>query len=114
MRVEVEGLCADIVSQLFSASDDVAEPEDYIIDTLEDGYVVIRPILVRISRVDDATYLASFEEANIAIPGTDPQDAYQSLVAEILDTFDSLSSEPVLSGAARDQFAVLQSYVAKA
>ena len=85
-----------------------------LIEALEDGYEVLQPIPVKFSMSDDATVLAEFEEANIAMSGTDWQDAYQSLVAEILDTFDALVSEANLSPAAADQLEVLKSYIDKA
>jgi hypothetical protein len=88
-------------------------PEICLINSLEEGYVVLLPIPVQISRSTDGTYLASFEEANIAIGGADPQDAYQSLVAEILDTIDTLIDEPRLSPPAAAQLQVLRNYVFK-
>jgi|BarGraNGADG00312_1021997.scaffolds.fasta_scaffold50502_2 hypothetical protein len=87
--------------------------ESDVIDSLEDGYVVLHPIPVKIRHLDDATYVASFEEANIAISGWNRQDAYQSLFAEILDTFDALVDEPQLSQHAAAQLRVLRSYLAK-
>ena len=85
-----------------------------LIDALEDGYVVLNPIPVEIKRVDDTTYLASFKEANIAMSGFDRQDAYQSLVAEILDTFDALVDERRPSPDAAAQLQVLRTYLGKA
>lgn len=89
-------------------------PEILEIDSLEIGYLVLRPIVVEIRRTDDKTFTASFDEANIAIAGADAQDAYQSLVAEILDVFDALSSEVALSPFAKQQLSVLETYIVKA
>jgi hypothetical protein len=85
-----------------------------VIDELEEGYVVLKSIPYQIRPIDDVTYLASFEEANIAISGFDPQDAFQSLVAEILDTFDALLLEPHLGPDAAAQLQVLRTYIGKA
>lgn len=84
------------------------------IEELEDGYNVTVPIPVTIERVDDKTYQATFEEANIAITGFDGQDAYQSLVAEILDTYDTLVNEPELGRDAAAQLAVLRRHIVQA
>ena len=90
-----------------------AETEEGVIDALEIGYAVSRPIPYRIERVGGGNYEASFTEANIAIGGVDPQDAYQSLVAEILDTFDTLLDEPDLGADAAAQLQTLQQYIVK-
>jgi hypothetical protein len=84
------------------------------IDELEQGYEVLVPISVTIQRIDDRTFEASFDGANIAITGEDAQDAYQSLVAEILDTFDTLIAEPNLGRDAATQLEVLRRHIAKA
>lgn len=89
--------------------------ETLITDLHEEGYALLKPIPITIERIDDADYLASFKEANIAISGSDSQDAFQSLVAEILDTFDSLSEEEENLGRdAAAQFDLLKGYVVKA
>lgn len=90
-----------------------SKAENLAINDLEAGYTVLAPIPVTIELVEDATYLARFDEANIAITGTDKQDAYQSLVAEVLDTFDMLATEANLAPAAAAQLAVLRAYIAK-
>ena len=79
----------------------------------EAGYVVLRPIPVEIKRIGPSDYQASFLEANIAISGSDSQDAYQALVADILDTFDMLTAEPNLSRTAVGQFQILCNYIGK-
>lgn len=84
------------------------------IEELELGYEVLRPIPVEIKRADDSTFVARFAEANIAIGGFDAQDAFQSLVAEILDAFDTLTEEAHLTGSAAEQLRVLRAYIAKA
>lgn len=90
-----------------------ADVEEGVIDRLEVGYAVLSPIPYRIEKIADDNYQASFDEGNIAIGGRDPQDAYQSLVAEILDTFDVLEAEPTLSQDAEAQFRLLRTYIAK-
>ena len=103
--------------------DDHATASDYmsdvdsrpIVDLHEDGYVVLRPIPIKIERVNEGGFLATFSEANIAIGGLDYQDAYQSLVAEILDTFDTLTEEEErLSPDAAAQLQVLRTYIGQA
>ena len=84
--------------------------EEGTIDSLEDGYTLLQPIPYRIERIADGDFLASFVEGNIAIGGLDPQDAYQGLVAEILDTFDTLENEDALSPASAAQLQVLRTY----
>jgi hypothetical protein len=88
--------------------------QSVIIGDLEDGYKVLQPIPIDIEHVDDITFLARFQEANIAIGGVDAQDAYQSLVAEILDTFDALISEERLGPDATAQLHILRTYIVKA
>jgi hypothetical protein len=84
------------------------------ITDLEDGYALIRPIPVQIMREGDGHARASFEEANIAIGGTSDQDAFQSLFAEILDTFDDLcESEQHLGPDAQRQLQLLRTYIVK-
>ena len=85
-----------------------------IVDLNEDGYVVFQPIPIKIERTDDTSFLATFQEANIAMVGVDRQDAYQSLVAEILDTFDVLTGEGHLGPDAAAQLQVLRTYIGKA
>ena len=93
---------------------DVVEPAEDQITSLEEGYAVLRPIPYKIEKIHDGNYQASFREANIAIGGVDEQDAYQSLVAEILDTFDTLTDEPLLVPDLILQLQVLRTYIAKA
>ena len=85
-----------------------------VINTLEDGYPVLKPIPYEIERIADGDFLATFQAANIAISGFDAQDAYQSLVAEILDTFDALVDEPRLGQDAAAQLQILRTYIGKA
>jgi len=83
------------------------------IEDLEVGYLVRQPIPYAIERIGEGDYLASFSEANIAIGGANPQDAYQALVAEILDTFDLLTAEQHLHADAAAQRQVLEMHIVK-
>ena len=84
------------------------------IDRLEVGYALLMPIPYRTERIDDGTYVASFEAANVSISGTSFRDAYQSLIAEILDSFDTLlANETVLGPDAKEQLEVLRRYIGK-
>lgn len=80
----------------------------------EDGYRIRRAIPYEIEQLQPNDFVARFAEANISIGGVDAQDAYQSLVAEILDTLDTLIVEDQLSPAAADQLRILQTYLVKA
>jgi hypothetical protein len=88
-------------------------PNCGVIEYLEDGYDVLQPIPYEIDEINAGDFLASFEEANIAIGGSDPGDAYQALLAEILDTFDALVAEPNLSANAAEQLRILRTYIGK-
>ena len=83
-------------------------------DLGEPGYRLLRPIPAQISEVGPATFEASFAAANIAMVGTDTDDAYQGLVAQVLDTFDGFAeAEPHLGRSAAEELRVLRTYVAK-
>ena len=86
---------------------------DFITDLREAGYSVLRRIPVEIKRIGPTDYEASFSEANIAMSGTSGQDAYQALVADILDTFDTLSAEQNLGPAAAEQLHILNTYIGR-
>lgn len=86
----------------------------WIEDLGEAGYDVLQPIPVEIKRVGLGDFEASFRAANIAISGSDQNDAYQSLVAEILDTFDVLLSEQNLGPDASVQLRILSTYIVRA
>ena len=94
---------------------DTISPDEYVwIDDLGEGvYRVRKPFSVRISRIGVGNFEASFREANIAMSGINRDDAYQALVAEILDTFDILASERVLIPAAVEQRRTLREYIVK-
>lgn len=64
------------------------------IDSLPgEPYTLRRPIPVKIETVGDEDYLASFDEANIAISGETYQEAFQNLVAEVLNSFENFIRE---------------------
>lgn len=86
----------------------------WIDDLGEAGYHVLQPIPVEIRRVGIGEYEASFREANIAISGDDHYDAFQALVAEILETFDVLLRERIPGPDAVEQRQVLDRYIARA
>ena len=86
----------------------------YLFDVGEAGYEVLQPIPYTIERIDDADFIASVESLNVATGGTDWHDAYQALVAALLDTFDALRTElnPVGQDAA-SQLAAFNAYLVK-
>ena len=57
--------------------------------------------------------MAAFREANIAMSGSDNNDAYQALVAEILETFDVLIGERNLGQDAAEQLRILSTYIVR-
>ncbi len=80
----------------------------WIDDLGEAGYRILQPIPVKICRVGIGDCEASFHEANIAMSGSDSNDAFQALVAEILDTFDALPKEQNLGPDAAEQLRFLR------
>lgn len=58
-----------------------------------EAYIVREPIPVMIERLGESDFLARFVQANLAMSGETEQEAFQNLVAEILDAFDALSQE---------------------
>ena len=104
----------DVVAQV--PSDDEPSPhiERVCIDDLgEAGYRILQPIPVEIRRVEIGDFQAWFREANIAMPGSDGNDALQALVAEILETFDVLLSERHLGPDAVEQRRILGTYIVR-
>ena len=100
--------------QLPSAAQALPHIEPTRIDNLgEAGYRILQPIPVEIRRVGIGDFEASFREANIAISGSDSDDAYQALVAEILDTFDGLTEDKNLGISAAEQLRILKTYIVR-
>lgn len=85
----------------------------WIHDLGEAGYEVLRAIPVEIRRVEVGDHEAFFLEANIAMSGRNPDDAFRALVAEILDTFDLLRKERKLGPDAAEQCQVLHRYIVR-
>jgi len=74
----------------------IVAPHDdisYINSLHDDRYELIQSIPVKIERDPEVGWAAWFEEAQIAMPGTDPNDAKQALADSIVDTFEDLSLE---------------------
>ena len=82
-------------------------------DLGEAGYRILQPIPVEIRRVEVGDFQAWFREANIAMAGSDSNDALQALVAEILETFDVLLSERPLGPDAAEQRRILGTYIVR-
>ena len=98
-----------------AANQELPRTEYFSIDDLgEAGYRVLQIIPVEIRRVGIGDFEASFREANIAISGRDQADAYQALVAEILETFDVLLTEQNLGPDATEQRQILRTYIVRA
>ena len=100
--------------QFPSANQALPHIEHKRIDNLgEAGYRILQPIPVEIRRVGIGDFEASFREANIAMPGSDSNDALQALVAEILETFDVLLRERNLVPDAVVQRQILSTYIVR-
>ena len=98
--------------QFPSAAQALPHIEHTRIDNLgEAGYCILQPIPVEIRRVGIGDFEASFREANIAMPGSDSNDALLALVAEILETFDVLLGERNLVPDAVVQLQILRIYI---
>ena len=98
-----------------AANQALPRTEYFSIDDLgEAGYRVLQTIPVEIRRVGIGDFEASFREANIAMSGRDQDDAYQALVAEILETFDVLFTEQNLGPDATEQRRILRTYIVRA
>jgi hypothetical protein len=89
-------------------------PSQAVINALPgEPYKVLQPISVTFEWIGEEGVLARFDDANIEITGDTPQDAFQSLVTVLLDTFEDFSRESERLGPepAR-QLSVLRKYVA--
>lgn len=75
-------------------------------------YDLEEPIIARVEKDDIDSWVATFEEADIAMSGIDPEDALQSLRYEIVYSMESLlSSEDVLSPKLRRRLDVLRHHI---
>ena len=100
--------------QFPSAAQALPDIEHTRIDNLgEAGYCILQPIPVEIRRVGIGDFEASFREANIAMSGSDSNDALQALVAEILETFDVLLRERNMVPDAVVQRQILSTYIVR-
>ena len=100
--------------QFPSAAQALPDIEHNRIDNLgEAGYCILQPIPVEIRRVGIGDFEASFREANIAMSGSDSNDALQALVAEILETFDVLLREQNMVPDAVVQRQILSTYIVR-
>jgi hypothetical protein len=75
-------------------------------------YRLLKPTSVHIKRLGDDDFLACFNEANIAISGDSPQEAFQGLASHILDVFEILElEESTLGPEPTRQLAVLREHI---
>lgn len=84
-----------------------------VISALPDTpYTLLRPIPVHLEPGEDGGWTASFDEANIGMPGGDPEDARQMLADDIVETFALfLAEEETLGPGPKRQLAVLKQYL---
>ena len=85
------------------------------IDTLTDSpYSLRQPIPVRLEKQEDGEWIASFEEANISMSGSDSEEAIELLAENIESAFALfLAEEKKLSPRLAQNFAVLRQYIIK-
>ena len=117
-EIDAEQSTADpLLLRLFqfpSAAQALPDIEHTRIDNLgEAGYCILQPIPVEIRRVGTGDFEALFREANIAMSGSDSNDALQALVAEILETFDVLLRERNMVPDAVVQRQILSTYIVR-
>ena len=75
-------------------------------------YDLEKRIFARVEKDDIGSWVAIFEEAGIAMPGIDPEDAMRSLRYEIVYSMESLlSSEDVLSPKLKRRLDILRRHI---
>ncbi len=75
-------------------------------------YTLLRAIPVKIEQVEARDFVAEFDEANIAISGETYHEAFQNLIAEILNAFENFSTEEARLGPEPTrQLEVLRNYL---
>jgi hypothetical protein len=89
-------------------------PVKILLNDLEDGYRILKPIPVDIREAEDS-FVASFTTANINSSGDSWEEAVTNLQSLLLDMYDSLLSEKpnALGREPKRQLAVLQSFIIK-
>jgi hypothetical protein len=76
-------------------------------------YTLLKPIPVKIERIGENDWVASFEDANLGMSGESQQEAFQNLIADILDTFETFGREEHNLGPEPSrQMAILREYIA--
>lgn len=79
----------------------------------EEPYDVIKPIEVRVIQNAPDDFTASFEKANVAMPGETSEDAVGNLAAHILDMYEVFSRRPSkqLGSTPRTQLTILRKHL---
>lgn len=76
-------------------------------------YTLLQPIPVKIEQIEEGDFLAGFDEANVAMSGETYQEAFQNLVAEVLNSFESfITEEANLGPEPARQLGILKKYLA--
>ena len=84
----------------------------YLYELPDDQYDVLKPVPVLIERDIDVGWAAYFEEAEIGMPGSDPEDAKSALACDIMNALDVYHSEEAnLGPIPAKQLEVLRKYI---
>ena len=107
-------LC-DVAASCSVSDDSLPQFSRVINEFPNEPYVIIKAIPVTVQRNAPREYIASFREANIAMPGETVEEAYGNLTTHILDVYEILKEEPPtkLARGPREQLAILRKFVAK-
>ena len=105
----------DVVTSGSRNDDSLPQFSRVINEFPNEPYVVIKAIPVTVQQNAPREYIASFREANIAMPGETVEEAYGNLTTHILDVYEILKEEPPtkLARGPREQLAILRKFVAE-
>lgn len=86
----------------------------YLYELPEDQYDIVKPIPVLIERDADEGWAAYFEEAEIGMPGSDPEDAKAALAYDVINALEIYNAEEGnLGPIPQKQLEVLRKHIRK-
>lgn len=93
-------------------SNDYNDFDDAIYQLPDAKHTLIQPIPVRLNHVGGGEWIASFEEANIAMSGDNPEEAKESLAYDIMYAMELFyAEEEALSPNLKQELKVLRQYI---